>query len=84
MAPFLSLATSRSVVRWVDVGVSVVLFFAAGILGVFPTNGPGITVLAGVPPPCVLATFAAKFYASFSLNFPACVSTAFSHARASR
>jgi hypothetical protein len=40
-------------------------------LGVFPASGPGVTVLAGVPHLCVLATFAAKFCASFSLNFPA-------------
>jgi hypothetical protein len=46
-------------------------FLAIDILGVSPANSPGITVLAGVPPPCVLATFAAKFCASFSLNLPA-------------
>jgi hypothetical protein len=45
------------------------LFFIAGILDVFPANGLSVTVLVGVPPPCVLATFAAKFYASFSPNF---------------
>jgi hypothetical protein len=38
-------------------------------LAVFPANGSGVTVLAGVPPPCALATFAAKFYASFLLTF---------------
>jgi hypothetical protein len=47
------------------------LFFTVGILGVFPANGPGVTVLAGVPPPFVLTTFAVKFCASFSLNFSA-------------
>jgi hypothetical protein len=25
---------------WVDVGVTVVLFFVIGVLGVFPANGP--------------------------------------------
>jgi hypothetical protein len=32
------------------------LFFAIGVLGVSPANGPGVTILAGVPPPCILAT----------------------------
>jgi hypothetical protein len=48
-----------------------VLFFVVGLLGVFPANGSGVTVLAGVPHPCILATFAAKFCDSFSLNFAA-------------
>jgi hypothetical protein len=56
-------------VRWVDVGVIVVLFFAVGILGVFPANGSSVTIVAGVPPLCILATFVAKFCASFSPNF---------------
>jgi hypothetical protein len=45
------------VTRWVDAGVAIVPFLATDILGVSLDNGPGVTVLARVPPPCILATF---------------------------
>jgi hypothetical protein len=38
------------VARCVDVGVTIVLFFATGVLGVSSANGLSVTVLVGVPP----------------------------------
>jgi hypothetical protein len=58
-------------------------FFTAGGRGVLPAADLGVAVLAGVLPSCVLAILAVKSCASFSLNFSACVSVAFSHAKAS-
>jgi hypothetical protein len=69
---------------WFDVEPINVLFFSIGSQSVPPDGGLGPTSLTEVLAPCVLATLAAKSYASFSLNCPACVSVAFSHARASR
>jgi hypothetical protein len=45
-------------------------YFATSVLGVSPTDGLGVTALAGVPPPCVLATFAVNLCASSMLNLP--------------
>jgi hypothetical protein len=68
---------------WFDVeGTNVPVFATCG-RGVLPAAGLGIAVLVGVLPPCVLAILAAKSCASFSPNFQACVSAAFSHAKAS-
>jgi hypothetical protein len=74
VAPFFS-----SVTGWFDVEVTIVPFFVAGSRGVLPAADLAAAVLAGVFPLCVLAILAAKSCASFSLNFSACVSVAFSH-----
>jgi hypothetical protein len=63
------------------------LFFSAGGRNVPPVGGLDVVVLTGVLPPCVLTNLAANSYQGshpLSSNHLACVSDAFSHARASR
>jgi hypothetical protein len=58
-------------------------FCTAGGRGVLPAVDMVIVVLAEVLPLCVLAILVAKSCSSFSPNFLACVSVAFSHDKAS-
>jgi hypothetical protein len=59
-------------------------FFVEGGRGVLMVSGLGANDLSGVLSSYVFATFAACSYAAFSPKYLACVSVAFSHAKASR